>query len=263
MRGLPAGLDAARLDALARAGINRLEIDCSDVLAAPELGALCQDARAAGIGRIALRLSAGSPLTELRTLEAAIGAGPEHIMLAAASTARRRAVLRLLEAGYVGLDLEHFVHASDPLAQAQEQGRLFRDLDGYSSSALPLWLGIGPGALGCVGPAYTRNASDWGDYRARLDAGHTSVAAGAVLGFDGLLRRSLVHMMLCNGNLSLSALEQAFPIRARSYLAAELAALAPFAQAGAIVLGEQEWQASARGRPILPAMCALFLPRAA
>jgi oxygen-independent coproporphyrinogen III oxidase len=167
------------------------------------------------------------------------------------------AIGRLTRAGYLYIGMDHFARPDDELAQAQARGRLVRSFQGYSTQAGDL-LGLGMSAIGQVGADYYQNLKDLESYYAALDAGRLPVLRGLALGADDLVRRAVIHALMCNFRVSIEALELAHLIDFRSYFAAELHDLRRLADDGLVELGADWIVVTPRGRLLVRAVAMVF-----
>jgi len=164
----------------------------------------------------------------------------------------------LQEAGYVHIGLEQFALPSDALARAQLQGRLQRNLLGYSSQAEMEMVACGLAAVGAVGATYSQNVKTLDAYYNRLDRDTLPIGRGLRLGMDEMLRRLIIQVLLCHFSLSMRAIEQAWPIGFAEYFARELEALRAMQDEGLVTL-EGDWlNVSAKGRLSIRQVCAVF-----
>ncbi|MCG2583984.1 hypothetical protein [Massilia sp. TS11] len=263
-----ARLTRDRIDSLRNQGFDHIVLHAGPLRESEDtLDEMLLAARAARfqVVAVAVEVATGGtwPLAGLQAVTAAIYAGADRVLLQLPADVSsletwRCAVQRLGDAGYVSIGAREFVRASDPLAAAQRQGRLFRDLDGFACSPQGDWIACGAGAIGSIGGAYLQNADKLDDYLERIENNTVPVARGLRLSLDDLVRRSLMFMLLCNGAVSQQALEQAFPLPVPAYFRRELAALRPFVEAGVVEVGPEWIAVSARGRLLLPALCQVF-----
>ena len=165
---------------------------------------------------------------------------------------------RLTAAGYVYIGMDHFAKPDDDLAVAQRQGRLHRNFQGYSTHADSDLVSCGVSAISAVGPTYSQNAKTLDAYYEALDNNELPVARGIVLGMDDLLRRTIIQKLMCQFELSTSAIEQAFPISFGKYFAAELAQLRALEDDSLVTL-EDDWiSVTPRGRLLIRNVCMVF-----
>lgn len=168
------------------------------------------------------------------------------------------AIDRLGAAGYVYIGMDHFARPDDELAVAQRQGRLHRNFQGYSTHADADIVACGVSAIGAVGMSYSQNVKTLEAYYERLDRNELPVERGITLSMDDALRRSIIGMLMCQFELSMEAVEQAFPITFADYFASELAALRQLEQDGLVNVGCEWLSVSPKGRLVVRNICMVF-----
>jgi len=140
---------------------------------------------------------------------------------------------RLDDAGYVHIGLGQFARPDDSLTLALGEGRLARDLQGYTHYYPPGdQLGLGVAALSRVGDTLTCNALSLADYEAALDASRLPAGAGHRLDAAERLHRDAIEALACRRELDLAELSQAHGLDAGATLAGALERLAPFLEGG-------------------------------
>jgi oxygen-independent coproporphyrinogen-3 oxidase len=165
---------------------------------------------------------------------------------------------RLTAAGYVYIGMDHFAKPDDDLAIAQRQGRLHRNFQGYSTHADADLVSCGVSAIGAVGATYSQNVKTLDAYYDALDRNELPVARGARLAMDDVLRRTVIQKLMCQFELSISVIEQAFPVAFRQYFAAELAQLAAMEDDGLVSLNGDWISVSNKGRLLIRNVCMVF-----
>lgn len=254
---------------LAGLGFSRVSVGVQDFEA--QARRVIEEARAGGFRSVNVNLAYGLPQQTLDGFNAAldrvIALEPERIALrpcAQPGPAETRlqiltlAVGRLARAGYLYIGMEHFVLPGDDLALAQAQGRLQLDFQGYSKHAESDMIGLGASASGRVGPVYYQNARRAEDYRAALESGRLPVARGLELTPDDLVRRAVIHSLLCQFRVSIESIELAHLIDFGNYFAAELADLRRLAADGLVELAPDWMLVTPRGRLLVRAVCRVF-----
>lgn len=139
---------------------------------------------------------------------------------------------RLAAAGYVPLGLGQFARADDSLALALEEGRLARDLQGYTPCPPVDQIGLGVAAISRVGDTITRNAMTLTDYETALDASRLPAEIGHRLDATQRMRRDAIESLACRHELDLTALSKAHGRDAAEAMAHALQRLTPLCQAG-------------------------------
>jgi oxygen-independent coproporphyrinogen-3 oxidase len=164
----------------------------------------------------------------------------------------------LTQAGYVYIGMDHFAKPDDDLAVAQRQGRLHRNFQGYSTHADADLVALGVSAISSVGDTYSQNEKTLDAYYEQLELGRLPVARGIRLNTDDLLRRHIIQQLMCNFELAVASLEQAYPIRFDQYFAKELAQLKAL-EADGLVSYDGAWlSVTKKGRLLIRNICMVF-----
>lgn len=167
-------------------------------------------------------------------------------------------IRRLNQAGYVYIGMDHFAKPEDDLAIAQQQGRLHRNFQGYSTQSDLDLVSFGVSAIGAVGASYSQNVKTLDAYYDHLDKGELPIARGIKLTMDDLLRKFVIQMLMCNFELSIRSFEQAYPITFSSYFAAELDKLQELAELGLVTLDDEWISVTLKGRLLIRNVCMVF-----
>jgi len=293
----PRTVDRERVFSLRAQGFNRVSLGVQDfdpevqkavnrIQPAEETLAVMQAARDAGFRSISIDLIYGLPKQSMesmeRTLAQVVAADPDRIALYNYAhmphlfKPQRRiadnelpspeakldmlalAIQRLTDAGYIYIGMDHFAKPNDDLSVAQRQGRLHRNFQGYSTHAETDLVALGVSAISSVNGTYSQNEKTLDEYYARLDSGRLPISRGYALDTDDLLRRLVIQMLMCNFELSMSALEVAYPIRFKQYFAQELERLNEFAEDGLLNM-EDDWiSVTPKGRLLIRNICMVF-----
>jgi oxygen-independent coproporphyrinogen III oxidase len=168
------------------------------------------------------------------------------------------AIGRLTRAGYLYIGMDHFAKPGDELTVAQRQGRLQRNLQGYSTRPESDVLAFGISAIGRIGPTYYQNRGQFGDYCAAVDAGQLPVLRGLELSPDDLVRRAAIQALVCHFRISIESIEIAHLIDFKRYFREELADLAAFADEGLVELTPDWIVVTPKGRLLVRAVCLVF-----
>jgi len=293
----PRTVDGDRIRSLRKQGFNRVSLGVQDfdpdvqkavnrIQPAEDTLAVMQAARDAGFRSISIDLIYGLPkqstATMQATLDKVIEADPDRIALynyahmphlfkpqrriadselptpAAKLDMLALCIERLTRAGYVYIGMDHFAKPGDDLAVAQRQGRLHRNFQGYSTHAETDLVALGVSAISSVNGTYSQNEKTLDEYYARLDQGRLPIARGYAMDNDDLLRRMVIQMLMCNFELSISALEAGYPIRFKQYFAKELEQLRDFEGDGLLRI-EDDWiSVTPKGRLLIRNICMVF-----
>ena len=165
---------------------------------------------------------------------------------------------KLSRAGYVYIGMDHFALPDDTLAVAQRQGRLHRNFQGYSTHAECDLVGLGVSAIGAIGPTYSQNTRTLSDYYARLDRGELPIMRGVELTAEDLLRRSVIHTLMCHFELSKDAVEVSHLIDFDDKFASELEDLEELERSGLVRLEDRWIIVTPKGRALIRSICMVF-----
>ena len=293
----PRTVSVARVHSLRAQGFNRISLGVQDfdpevqravnrIQPENETVDVIRAARAAGFRSLSIDLIYGLPKQTMssmaRTLEQVIAADPDRIALynyahmphlfkpqrriAEADLPPAAVKLNMLAlcintlsaAGYVYIGMDHFAKPQDDLAVALRQGRLQRNFQGYSTRAESDLVACGVSAISAVGASYSQNEKTLEAYYAALDQGLLPVARGIKLDTDDLLRRIIIQKLMCNFELSIGAIEQAYPITFWRYFARERQQLEQLQDDGLIALEDQWLSVTLKGRLLIRNICMVF-----
>jgi len=293
----PRSVSAARIHTLRAQGFNRISLGVQDFdeqvqravnRIQPEQTTLdtIQAARDAGFRSISIDLIYGLPKQTLvsiaETLTKVIAANPDRIAvyhyahLPHIFKPQRRiaeddlpssdiklemlglCIRQLNAAGYVYIGMDHFAKPDDELAVAQRQGLLHRNFQGYSTHAESDLIACGVSAISSVGMCYSQNTKTLDDYYDRLDQGELPIVRGYQLTMDDVLRRFIIQRLMCNFELSIRSLEQAYPIKFDSYFRLELEALDELRAMGLLTIDSEWIEVTLKGRLLIRNVCMVF-----
>ena len=167
-------------------------------------------------------------------------------------------IQRLTEAGYVYIGMDHFAKPDDELTQAQRNGTLYRNFQGYSTHADCDLVAFGLTSIGKVGDSYSQNRKTMEEYYAAIDQGELPIFRGIRLSDDDLLRRAVITQLICNFTLNSVAIEDAYNIRFHEYFAQELKELAIMQGDGLVRLRVDGIDVLPPGRLLIRNICMVF-----
>ncbi|GAB2858305.1 oxygen-independent coproporphyrinogen III oxidase [Pseudoduganella ginsengisoli] len=293
----PRTVSPERVHTLRKQGFNRLSLGVQDfdpdvqqavnrIQPEQETLAVMQAARGAGFRSISIDLIYGLPKQTLdsmkQTMAKVIAASPDRISLYNYAhmphlfKPQRRiseddlpspntkldmlalCIALLTQAGYVYIGMDHFAKPDDDLAVAQRQGRLHRNFQGYSTHADADLVALGVSAISSVGNTYSQNEKTLDAYYEQLELGRLPVARGFRLNADDLLRRHIIQQLMCNFELAVASLEQAYPIRFNQYFAKELAELKALEDDGLVSYDGAWLSVTLKGRLLIRNICMVF-----
>lgn len=170
----------------------------------------------------------------------------------------RTSIERLTDAGYLFIGMDHFARPDDELAQAQRDGTLYRNFQGYSTHADCDLIGLGVTSIGMVDNCYSQNQKTMETYQQALDRGQLPVLRGISLTRDDEIRRDLITRLICHFRLDYGTLERTWGIDFAEYFAAELPRLDGLAADGLLSADAKGIQVLPKGRLLIRNICLLF-----
>ena len=289
----PRSTDLSTLPYLASIGLNRLSLGVQDfdpevqqtvnrLQSRADTLALIAQARANGFGSVSVDLIYGLPLQTaerfLKTVDAVVEARPDRLAVysyahlprmfraqrlireeqlpSAAEKLRlfQKTVERLTDLGYEYIGMDHFALPEDDLVRARDEGTLHRNFQGYSTHADLDLVGLGLSAIGKVGPSYAQNLKLRKDYYPTVESGRLPVFRGVACTQEDLLRRHVIHALMCGGVADYDAIGARWDIDFRAHFADELKRLEGLAEDGLVSVDSRQVRVTPKGwfllRPI-------------
>lgn len=244
----PRGLDEARIDALAQAGLTRVSLGVQDFdpevqwainreQSFEETQRVADAFRARGVRSLNIDAIYGLPYqTEPRlmaTLKQVVALAPDRIALFGyahvpwmkkhqelippdslpGNETRFRqaenAAAFLMMNGYRRIGIDHFALPSDALAKAAEDGTLRRNFQGYTVDPAEALIGFGASAIGSLPQGYVQNEPTTGRYLATIAEGRLPIVRGLAVTPEDRLRRSVIEALMCHMRLDDDLIAQA------------------------------------------------------
>ncbi len=110
----------------------------------------------------------------------------------------RQAYKAFVLGGYTAIGMDHFALPTDELAKAVNNGRLWRNFQGYTVHRDVETVAFGSSGISDIGGVYTQNIRPLGQYHQALVAGHLPLDRGMALDADDLERRDIINEVMCN-----------------------------------------------------------------
>lgn len=244
----PTEVDQARIDALAKIGMNRASIGVQDFdpIVQDSIGrqqsfAETRDVvamlRAAGVQSLNMDILYGLPYqTKERmadSVQRVLSLGPDRVALYGYAhvpwMAKRQVMIpgdalpgaeeRLelfdtardlfLSDGYDEIGIDHYALATDSLSKAARNGTLRRNFQGYTDDTSDVLIGMGASAISRYPQGYAQNISGSAGYATAIEEGHLATTRGHVMSRDDMLRADMIERLMCDFALDTGALAAA------------------------------------------------------
>ncbi|MCY1520193.1 Oxygen-independent coproporphyrinogen III oxidase [compost metagenome] len=170
----------------------------------------------------------------------------------------QRSIEQLSAAGYRYIGMDHFALPDDELAIAQEDGRLQRNFQGYTTHGHCDLIGLGVSAISQIGDLYCQNDVQLNDYQGALEQGLLATSRGLQCDDDDRIRRAVIQQLICEFELDFGAVETRFNIEFRGYFADIWPQLEQMDRDRLIDLSASRIDVLPAGRLLVRSLCMLF-----
>lgn len=170
----------------------------------------------------------------------------------------KHTIERLTGEGYRFVGMDHFAKPDDELVRAQEEGHLHRNFQGYTTRGNCELIGLGVSSISKVFDTYSQNVKELDAYSRRIDSVALPIERGVKLTFDDIIRREVIHQLICNFRLEMGRFNQEYSIDFHTYFKAELEELKSMEEDGLLVLELNGIQVMPKGRLLVRNICMVF-----
>ncbi|MBC7138081.1 MAG: oxygen-independent coproporphyrinogen III oxidase [Defluviimonas sp.] len=233
----PNEIDAARLDALAAAGMNRASIGVQDF--DPEIQKIIGREQSHDMTRRAVEmirdrgvaslnadilygLPHQTPARIAQSVQMLLSLSPDRVALYGYAhvpwMARRQQMIpsealptpeerldlfetareMFVREGYSEIGIDHFARPHDGLARAARAGTLRRNFQGYTDDLAPVLVGMGASSISRFPQGFAQNASSTSDHIRAVRDGSFSTHRGHVFSGEDLLRARMIEAVMCD-----------------------------------------------------------------
>ena len=292
----PREFDAARINALAEAGLTRASIGVQDfdpvvqkainrIQTFAETKAAIDALRVSGVKSVNVDAMYGLPhqgLDELEhTLSLVVSLDPDRVALfgyahvpwmkshqkmisedALPGLPERHAQAEfasgyLSNAGFVRIGFDHFAKPDDTLGQAALAGNLKRNFQGYTTDEASSLIGLGASAISRLPQGYVQNDPATARYLAKVGEGELAAVKGVALSEDDHMRAWVIERLICDLRLSAAEVAEKFG-SASAPILVEMAAMDDLVEDGLIESDDEGIRLTEVGRPFVRTVCARF-----
>ncbi len=167
--------------------------------------------------------------------------------------------IRLLtSAGYIYIGMDHFAKKNDALAIAQDQGKLHRNFQGYSTNSDCDVIGFGITGISKINNTYSQNLKSLEEYHAIISDKQTPVLHGYQLTFDDEIRREVISQLMCHFKIEFDDIEYMYEINFNDYFSNELNILTSYENDRLLTINYNSIKISPKGRLLIRNICTVF-----
>jgi oxygen-independent coproporphyrinogen-3 oxidase len=170
---------------------------------------------------------------------------------------REAAAADFVKAGYVQIGIDHFAKPGDPMALRQQDGRLHRNFQGYTTDEAPALIGFGTSAIGALPQGYIQNAPTTVVYREAIMNRRLATVRGVALTNEDRLRRSIIERLMCDFQVDLTEIASRFDRNADGF-EPEIQAIDELAQDGIVARNGLTVAIPEESRALVRNVCAVF-----
>lgn len=167
-------------------------------------------------------------------------------------------IQKLTQAGYRFIGMDHFAKPTDELAIAQQQNKLHRNFQGYTTQGEADLLGLGVSAISMLGDSYAQNQKDLKLYQQQVELSGNGLWKGFCLKEDDKIRRDVIKQLICHFYLDKQAIEQRYQIRFDHYFNEDLTLLDPLVKDGLVTVTDDAIIVNPKGHLLIRNICMCF-----
>ncbi|MWP49361.1 MULTISPECIES: oxygen-independent coproporphyrinogen III oxidase [unclassified Gilliamella] len=165
---------------------------------------------------------------------------------------------KLTNAGYQFIGMDHFAKPTDELAIAQQENKLHRNFQGYTTQGDADLLGLGVSSISILGDSYAQNQKDLKQYQNQVENLGNALWKGFNLSLDDKIRRDVIKQLICHFYLDKKTIEQQYHIQFDDYFAEDLKLLKPLQKDGLVTINEQVITIQPKGHLLIRNICMCF-----
>lgn len=164
--------------------------------------------------------------------------------------------------GYVYIGMDHFAKPNDELAIAQQEGKLHRNFQGYTTKPESDLFAFGITSISMLNDVYVQNCKDLKSYYKALDTGHLPIEKGIILHREDIIRRAIIMELMCQSKLNKTYFERKYNLQSHldfdQYFANELVDLKSLEADGLVELFSDRIEITSPGRLLIRNVASIF-----
>ncbi|BBA78732.1 oxygen independent coprophorphyrinogen III oxidase 1 [cyanobacterium endosymbiont of Rhopalodia gibberula] len=165
---------------------------------------------------------------------------------------------KLNHSGYIYIGMDHFAKPNDELAIAQQEGKLHRNFQGYTTKPESDLFAFGVTSISMLNNVYVQNYKGLKSYYKALYSGKLPLDKGVSLHQDDVIRRAIIMELMCQFKLNKSRLEEKYNLDFDKYFAHELVDLKSLEADGLVKLFSDNIGITPSGRLLIRNVASVF-----
>ncbi|WP_267383444.1 oxygen-independent coproporphyrinogen III oxidase [Cyanobacterium sp. uoEpiScrs1] len=164
--------------------------------------------------------------------------------------------------GYMYIGMDHFAKPNDELAIAQQEGKLHRNFQGYTTKPESDLFGFGVTSISMLNDIYIQNYKGLKSYYKALDSGNLPIEKGVILHRDDILRRAIIMELMCQFKISKNFFKEENYLQSdldfNQYFTNELVDLKFLEADGLVKLSDDDIEITPLGRLLIRNVASVF-----
>ena len=166
---------------------------------------------------------------------------------------------QMTQAGYQFIGMDHFAKADNELAIAQNEGKLHRNFQGYTTHGNCDLLGLGASSISQIGTAILQNKKELKHYYHSIETqSGCALSKGMHLTHDDVIRADAIKQLICQFELNIEEFAKKYHIEFDTYFAEALVSLKPLIDDNMVIIENNHVSVTSRGNLFIRIICMCF-----
>ncbi|WP_341218652.1 oxygen-independent coproporphyrinogen III oxidase [uncultured Pseudoalteromonas sp.] len=166
---------------------------------------------------------------------------------------------QMTQAGYQFIGMDHFAKADNELAIAQNEGKLHRNFQGYTTHGNCDLLGLGASSISQIGTAILQNKKELKHYYHSIETqSGCALSKGMHLTHDDVIRADAIKQLICQFELNIEEFAKKYHIEFDTYFAEALVSLKPLIDDNMVIIENNHVSVTPRGNLFIRIICMCF-----
>ena len=166
---------------------------------------------------------------------------------------------QMTQAGYQFIGMDHFAKADNELAIAQNEGKLHRNFQGYTTHGNCDLLGLGASSISQIGTAILQNKKELKHYYHSIETqSGCALSKGMHLTHDDVIRADAIKQLICQFELNIDEFAKKYHIEFDTYFAEALVSLKPLIDENMVIIENNHISVTPRGNLFIRIICMCF-----
>ena len=166
---------------------------------------------------------------------------------------------QMTQAGYQFIGMDHFAKADNELAIAQNEGKLHRNFQGYTTHGNCDLLGLGASSISQIDTAILQNKKELKHYYHSIETqSGCALSKGMHLTHDDVIRADAIKQLICQFELNIDEFAKKYHIEFDTYFAEALVSLKPLIDDNMVIIENNHVSVTSRGNLFIRIICMCF-----